>query len=147
MMFKTHIVVSLLVALLVFPLFSLNKGIFLLIFLFAALLPDIDTPSSFIGRRVKIIGWIFRHRGLFHSVFMLVALAALVYVLSYNRLYAIVFALGYLTHLIADMFTYEGIMPLYPLRLRIKGFIKTNSLSEKIIFVVCLVAGFVMLIR
>ena len=146
MIFKTHVVISLLVALLVFPLFSLNKGIFLLIFLFAALLPDIDSPYSFFGRRIKVIGWIFRHRGIFHSFFMLAALSAVVWVL-FNPLYALVFGLGYLAHLLIDMLTYKGIYLFYPLKYRIKGFIKTNSLSEKIIFVVCLVAGFVMLFK
>ncbi len=147
MMFRTHIVLSLLFALFIFPLFSINKGLYLLIFLFAALLPDIDNASSFIGKRVKIIGWVFRHRGIFHSFFMLLVLSSAVYIIFNSTGYAVVFALGYLSHLLADTLTREGVRPLFPLSLRVRGPLRSNSLTEKAIFIICLVLGFVLLLR
>jgi len=147
MMFKTHIVISLLVALIVFPIFSINKGLFLLVFLIGSFFPDIDSPYSFIGRKTKILGWLFRHRGLFHSIWMLISLSVGIWVLFSNATYSIVFGLGYLVHLITDAVTKEGIYPLYPFRFRIRGFIKTNSVAEKVVFTFCLIAGFVLLLK
>jgi inner membrane protein len=146
MMFRTHIVFSLLIALLIFPLFSLNKGIFLIVFLFAALLPDIDSAYSFIGGRVKLIGWVFRHRGLFHSFLMTALLSGIVYFFT-NLVFAIVFVLGYISHLVLDMLNHEGIRPLYPFSFRLKGFIRTSSLAEYLLFTTCLIIGFCLLLR
>lgn len=146
MMFKTHIVIALLISLLIFPLFSLNKGIFLLIFIFAALFPDIDSSTSFVGKRIKLIGWLFKHRGIFHSFFMAILLSGLIY--FYNKTYALVFFLGYITHLITDMLNYSGIALFSPLSsFKIKGFMKVNGIAEKIIFVICLVFGFILLLK
>jgi membrane-bound metal-dependent hydrolase YbcI (DUF457 family) len=146
MMFKTHIVISLLVALLIYPFFHMNEGVFLLVFLFAALLPDIDSSSSFIGKHVPVIGWLFRHRGVWHSVPALFILTAMTYILS-DLTIAVVFSFGYLTHLCADALTHEGLQPLYPLSFRVKGFIRTNSLVEHLLFMICLVTGFYLLLR
>ena len=146
MMFKTHVVIALLISLLIFPFFSLNKGIFLIIFLFGALFPDIDTPTSFIGKRLKIIGWLFKHRGIFHSLFMALLLSGLIFV--YDKTYGVVFFLGYMTHLIIDMLNYSGIALFYPISsFKIKGFMKSNGIGEKIIFILCLVLGFWLLLK
>jgi len=51
---------------------------------FAALLPDIDHPTSTLGRRIypisKLISSIFGHRGLTHS---LIALFGVIYLLNH----------------------------------------------------------------
>ena len=117
-----------------------------ILFLIGALFPDIDSPTSFIGKRFKIIGWLFKHRGIFHSLFMAVLLSALIY--FYNKTYAIVFFLGYITHLVTDMLNYSGIALFYPISsFKIKGFMKANGIGEKIIFVICLVLGFWLLLK
>jgi inner membrane protein len=131
MMFWTHLVVSLLVALVTFPLLSIDTPLYLVIFLFAALFPDIDSASSFIGKRVKVVGWLFRHRGVFHSIWIPLAVGILVW--SVDHRIAIAFMLGYLTHLAIDMLTYEGVMPFFPFHLRPHGFIRTNSLAEYVL--------------
>jgi inner membrane protein len=146
MRFRTHLVVSLLFALLTFPLFDLNKGVFLLIFLVASIVPDIDASGSLIGRHVPFIGWIFRHRGMFHSAGMAVALSIILYAFT-GLAIASVFCLGYLTHLLADMLTPDGVALLFPLRWRVKGFIKTGSVAETMIFLVCMLIGFGLLLR
>ncbi len=145
MMFKTHLVISLLIALIVFPMFSLDKGIFLLVFLLGAVFPDIDTPKSFIGKWFRPIGWVSSHRGIFHSALVLAIFSGII--LLFSRAYAFVFGLGYLAHLVIDMLSHEGIRLLYPSRLRFKGFVKTDGLAEKVIFVISLVTGFVLLLR
>jgi len=144
MMFKTHLVVSLVVALLVLPHFGLDSSLYLAVFLFASVLPDIDTPTSKIGRKLKLVGWIFAHRGIFHSFLMLFALSIVAWMIA--PLIGLAFFLGYATHLLTDMLNHQGIMPLFPMtKPRIRGFIKTNSITENIIFAACLILGFVLL--
>jgi inner membrane protein len=145
MMFKTHIVLSLLVSLLLYPFFEMNEGAYLLLFLFAALLPDIDSSSSLIGKHVPFMGWLFRHRGVWHSAWMPLAAVLLLYPFSIQI--AALIALGYLTHILADSLTHEGVRPLHPLPWRLRGFIRTNSFAEHMIFLVCLVSGFYLLLR
>jgi len=43
------------------------------------------------------------------------------------------FSIGYLSHVFMDFFNYKGVYFFWPLGLKIKGFMKTNSLSEKLI--------------
>jgi inner membrane protein len=145
MMFRTHIVVSLLVALIVFPMYSLDNALFLMVFLIGALFPDIDTPGSFIGRWFRPIGWLSSHRGIFHSILMLIVLSGALLLIS--RPLAFVFALGYATHLILDMLSYEGIRLFYPFGLRFRGFMKVDGILEKLIFSGSLVTGFLLLLR
>ena len=147
MMFKTHLTISLLTAMIILPLFTLNKGVFLLIFLLGAIFPDIDIPTSVIGRRARLLGWLFSHRGIFHSLPMLLLLSAIIWVVTLNPLYAFVFSLGYALHLGIDMLNHKGIRPFFPLKFRIKGFIKTNSITEQVIFAITLVAGFILLLK
>jgi len=54
MLFKTHLVFSLLIGLLTYNYFKLNYIIFILIILFTGILPDIDHPKSKLGRKLKI---------------------------------------------------------------------------------------------
>lgn len=84
---------------------------------FGALLPDIDLPVSTIGRRLRLVsipfGLIFRHRGFTHSLAAL-ALVTLV-AMHYGGLYGVALALGYATHLLADMLTRSGVQLFWPL--------------------------------
>jgi inner membrane protein len=48
---------------------------------------------------------------------------------------AIAVFLGYVSHLVLDALTKEGIYLFWPLPYRIKGFMHTNSLLEKGLFV------------
>lgn len=145
MMWKTHLVVSLFLSQLLFQLFSINRGIFLLVFLFGSLVPDIDSARSFLGSRVKVVGWLSTHRGIFHSLAMLILLTLLVW--SILPQFALVFGLGYSVHLILDALTREGIAPFFPLKYRLRGWIRTNSVAEHILFVVCMISGFYLLLR
>ena len=137
MMFVTHIAVSLLVAFFALPPLSLDTPFLVGVYLFAALLPDIDSASSFIGRHVKPIGWLFRHRGMFHSLWVPLLTGLIVWPVSPEFSFA--FGLGYLTHLATDMLTHEGVMPFFPLTVRPRGFIRTGSVVEYILLCLCIV--------
>lgn len=83
---------------------------------FGAALPDIDHPRAGLRQRLGVIGdgllgWL-KHRGPTHS---LLALAAVIIVGLYvNPVYGAAVAVGYVTHLLADMSTHSGIYLLWP---------------------------------
>ena len=98
------------------------------------MIPDIDITTSKLGKHVKIIGYLFTHRGFFHS---LLALFLFSYLLSLiiPFIYIIPFFIGYLSHLVIDTFNHQGIMFLYPIPVRIKGFMKVGGFAEIIILI------------
>jgi len=87
-----------------------------------SLFPDIDEPNSWIGKRTmgisKVMNWLFGHRGITHSLFGALAIAA-IFMLIANifTVPAIVFAyfmMGYLLHLFGDSFSKSGVPWLLP---------------------------------
>jgi|SRR3989344_1747874 len=139
MMFKTHLAFSLFIALLIITFFNItDKLIFIFILTISSSFPDIDSDKSKIGRRFpiisKLINLLFGHRGIFHSIFPpLIVLSISLY---FNLFYiGLAIFIGYLTHLIADSITIEGINFLYPFSdFRVKGLIRTGSLIESLTF-------------
>ena len=148
-MFKTHLAFSLLIALLIITFFNIQNMIyFMIILILASSFPDIDSDKSKIGRKFpifsKLINLFFVHSGIFHSIFPpLILLFAFWY---FNLFYiGLAIFIGYLTHLIGDSLTLEGINFLYPFSsFRIKGLIRTGSLIESLLFLILL--GFDILI-
>ena len=137
MMFKTHLAFGFLVGLLLIQFFRpANQILFLTLVVIGSVLPDIDHPNSKIGSKVKIIGFLFEHRGFFHSVFALILLMFPLYYFLKSYMLGIAILAGYAAHILIDAFSKQGIMPFHPLsRFTIKGFIKTNGLVEYVIFI------------
>jgi len=107
---------------------------------FSALLPDIDCPDSTVGKLVKPLSWlvttILGHRTVFHSFWIPLALYFL------PAPYNLPIALGYLSHLLLDMLTPEGIIPLWPLPFRFSlPLVQTGSLAETFVFLGILIMG------
>lgn len=149
MMFKTHLMFGLFLSLLLFSYFNLNPLVFILILVFCSILPDIDHGKSYIGRRLFfisfIIKWIFGHRKLIHSIIFATIIALLIR--NFFELYWVPFYLGYLSHIFLDALTKQGVYVFYPSSFKIRGFIKTNGIIEKM-FLVCLaVINLIYLIR
>ncbi len=140
MMYYTHLAFGFLVSLLTTDFFDIeNKLLFILIAIFFSIFPDIDERKSKIGKRYKltsrVINFLFGHRGFFHSIYIPLILYFIFY--NINNEIGIAILSGYFSHLFMDSITKHGIRPLYPLiSIKINGFIKTNSLSEKILFLV-----------
>ncbi|MFC1731650.1 metal-dependent hydrolase [candidate division KSB1 bacterium] len=148
MMFKTHLAFGILLGLIAIP--YLNPGnvfLFILIVGIAAGLPDLDSPDSKFGRKIKIIGWVFDHRGIFHSLIGTALFTVLVFAISRSIVYSAAFFIGYISHIIVDSFNKEGTMPLYPIKWRLRGFMKTGGLLESVFFVGFLGAAGYMLLR
>ncbi len=140
MMYYTHLAFGFLIALASLEFFNIKNE---LVFIFAALLfsifPDIDEKRSKIGKKYKfasrIINFLFGHRGFFHSIYIPLILYFIFYSISVEIGIAVL--VGYFSHLFIDAMTRQGIRPLYPIiNRKINGFIKTNSLSEKILFLI-----------
>lgn len=151
MMYYTHLAFGALAALSVLDFFNIQgKLLFVLIAALFSILPDIDKPKSKIGRKNKIIsgiiGFVFGHRGIFHSIYIPLILL-LIFYSSINNEMGIAILIGYFSHLAADALTKQGIRPFYPLiNIKISGFFKTNSLLEKIFFLILVFLDAVLLL-
>jgi len=133
MKWYTHVVFSFLISIL----FKFDF-LMILVCVFASLLVDIDTPKSKIGEKVKVFSWIlnkvFGHRKLFHSMFFAAILSIFIWIFSFKIAFA--FFIGYLSHLLIDCLTKEGVMLFYPLKLKFKGFIRTGGILEHILLII-----------
>lgn len=122
-------------------------GLFLC--LFGSLLPDVDTPKSTLGSKIPLISHplsrIFGHRGITHSLLAIIAIAWAMkeYVFTGSEfastnVYMLLIwpiAIGYLSHLFADLFSYAGVPLLYPLRIRFRIPALNSGTAHVIIYV------------
>ena len=140
MMARSHVVVGLTAWVATAPLLhvpTLNP-IYLVLVVAGSLLPDIDHPKSWVGRRTRpvstAIASTFSHRGITHSAIAVIGLAALLLHAGYRRAGISALVIGYLSHLAADMLTPQGLRLVWPLR-RTWGFplCQTDSPMEPII--------------
>ncbi|HHI03976.1 MAG TPA: metal-dependent hydrolase [Candidatus Woesearchaeota archaeon] len=150
MRFRTHLAFSFLISLLIINSFDVqNKIIFIVIMLITSALPDIDSYKSKLGKKIKPISFLINiflgHRGIFHSPFLPILISLLIMLVNHEI--AAAFFIGYLSHLVLDSLTPEGIMLFYPFsNRRTKGFIRTGSLWENIFFILLLALCFYMLL-
>ncbi|MBE3582074.1 MAG: metal-dependent hydrolase [Thermoanaerobacteraceae bacterium] len=121
----------------------------------AALLPDIDSPRSYIGSRVPAsvgVKLVAGHRGVFHSLLAaaVFGLALFLYLRFRAGAYtflALPFAAGYVSHLLLDALTPEGVPFLWPLKLRF-GFplVGTGGFIERWVVIPALLVLFCFLL-
>jgi inner membrane protein len=101
-----------------------------------SLLPDIDHPSSWFGRRLPFISWplaaLVGHRGVTHSGLAIAAWAAAIAACG-SSLWLGPLAVGYLSHVLGDCLTPSGVPMLWPSRRRFRiPLFRTNSLAEHV---------------
>ena len=142
----THILFAVALGTVYFNHFNSGDWIMKLGFAFAlilgALLPDIDEKDSTISHKHpfwnKLANSLSRHRGIFHTIWIPVAIFLIAYfvVSKYFAIPALLlmgFFIGYGSHLIADSMTVQGTAPLHPLhRGQVRGLIKTGGILETI---------------
>ncbi|HTH16296.1 MAG TPA: metal-dependent hydrolase [Magnetospirillum sp.] len=110
-----------------------------------ALLPDIDHPQSWAGRKLKPISvplaMLVGHRGITHSLIAVVA--ALLAISAFGTAWmAAPVAIGYLSHLAADGLTPSGVPLLWPSRRRFTlNLCRTGGMIEIILIGIVAVAG------
>lgn len=139
MRYKTHIVSSLTLGAGISIAFNYPFHIgYVMGLTFGSLLPDIDEPNSYIGRRsFGIASYVKRkygHRGITHSLFAWILLT--LFCLLYPSPLTIGISCGYLFHLMGDFFSVQSIPVLAPYsykRLKFRFAYKTGSLTEDIL--------------
>ncbi len=133
MLFFTHVAGGLLLSLFMMLFISPDSNlIFLILVIIGSLLPDIDCRTSKVGKNKKVHKLV-EHRGIFHSILMAFLLYLLVE-LQLSSNVSLGFLIGYISHILLDGMTKKGVFPFYPLKLKVKGNIKTGSLYEYMIF-------------
>lgn len=113
---------------------------------FGALLPDIDHPQSWAGRKMRVVSvplsMIVGHRGITHSLLAVVAALVTLTVMGTGGMAAPV-VIGYLSHLLADGLTPSGVPLLWPSRHRFTlNLCRTGSVMEiGLVALIALVGG------
>lgn len=121
-MARSHVVVGLATWLAAAPLLHLRplEPAYLGLAVAGSLMPDIDHPKSWVGRRTRpvstVIGSVLGHRGITHSALAVIFLATLLSQAGYRRGAVSALAVGYLSHLAADMLTPQGLRLAWPHR-------------------------------
>lgn len=136
----THILVSLSIYFWIFNIAKidiLNADLFVfgaILLSFASILPDIDHPSSLLGRYVAPIAVACKHRGLTHTVLGAVLFSIPVFIFINNKIYWLIFLVGYLLHLILDCLNPSGVNLYSPIHKHKYTFnlISTGSVEENI---------------
>ena len=122
MMAKSHVVVGLATWVFTAPVLHISAvdPRYLGLAVAGSLLPDIDHPQSWVGRRTRpvstAIAAALGHRGVTHSAVAVAGLAVLLVYAGYRRGGISALAIGYLSHLGADMLTPRGLRLAWPLR-------------------------------
>jgi inner membrane protein len=122
MMARSHVVVGLAAWVAAAPLLHVSAidPVYLGLAVIGSLLPDVDHPKSWVGRRTRPVSTALAaalgHRGVTHSAIAVVGLALLLVYAGYRRGVVSALAVGYLSHLAADMLTPQGLRLAWPLR-------------------------------
>lgn len=135
MLIKTHLAITLFGILILISAVE-HKIIFIIMALFATLLPDIDSRYSVMGRKWlnRILQFFTKHRGITHSFIFLIFIT-LIFVFFIPAI-ALGFFVGYGLHLFADSFTVYGITPFYPFsKKKSSGFITSGKKFEMFLLI------------
>ncbi|WP_239257335.1 metal-dependent hydrolase [Listeria ilorinensis] len=116
MRYKGHLITTFAIALPIMEVTNDINAIALTGLALGALLPDIDEPNSYIGRRIPIIPTVFKkvfgHRGMTHS---LLAVSLMILIAFFTDcLFFEMIACGYFLHIFEDTFSVSGIKWLLP---------------------------------
>ena len=108
MQLRTHIAFGLLFGILFYYFLNFDFG-FILVTGFAAFLPDIDLTLR------KNWGVKIRHRTFTHSIWAMLLFVFITYILFRNLFLVLGLIIGYLSHLLVDSLTKNGIYWLWPI--------------------------------
>jgi inner membrane protein len=138
MLFHTHLMIGVVAFLLLKDYFTGgNEIVFLTLVLLGSIFPDIDDGKSKMKKASGIIGsiisYLFKHRGIFHSVIFALGIFVLV-IIFWNSYYAFAVLIGYCSHLLGDFITPMGIRLFYPFsNFKIRGPIRVGGIGEWVI--------------
>ncbi|MCV2499759.1 MAG: metal-dependent hydrolase [Candidatus Lightella neohaematopini] len=115
--------------------------------LITCLLPDIDHPKSFIGKRFKWLSIpiykLFGHRSFTHSLLLIIIIIIYVNIRKINISVDVIYAMiiGYISHIIADILTPAGIPLFWPYskKFSIPIIKKSNVRLERLISIIIII--------
>jgi len=136
MLAGTHITFAVLVGVIGLPILQPENLIaYFALLIFGALLVDIDHEGSTINKIVPVtrkLSKLFKHRGIFHSLWM-PALLFFPFAYLSSTAHGIYFVMGYVSHLLSDCVTKQGINFLNPFtQFKIAGPVTTGTWMETI---------------
>ena len=149
MLARTHTAFGFLSGLALAPLAApASLPLFVGISTFTSLFPDVDHPEAKIHHYLKftrIIPRFVEHRGIFHSIWIGgLGTLGLYFVAPWVGM---AFGVGYLSHLVGDSLTKEGVNYLSPLaQLRIAGPINTGGIAEHVLLIAIVAASIAKLV-
>ncbi len=145
MLLRTHLALGLFAVLFILDNVT-HAFVFVIVTLFASVLPDADSAFSLIGRSrvLRPLQALTRHRGILHSFTFCVLISIIL--AFYIPIFALPFFLGYGLHLLADSFTIEGIQPFWPFSFSSRGVVRVGSPVETTIFIVLCFIDVVLLV-
>jgi len=146
MLIKTHLSITLFFVLVLLSKVE-HKFWFVTIALIATFIPDVDSRYSTLGRKKinRVLQFFTKHRGIIHSFTFLILITF--GLLCFVPVLALGFFLGYSSHLLADSFTKEGIIPFYPWKKKSCGIVKTGGKLETGILVGFLIVDLTLIIK
>ena len=137
MLFRTHIVFSVFVYLVLG--YFVEMPLYVLFFvLLATVFVDVDIKNSSFGNRLcfRPLQFFVKHRGILHSLFFGLFLSLILGSVSLWTGFG--FFVGYLSHLFLDCLTLSGVKLFWPFGFRIRGFVRSGSMLEDVLFVLML---------
>lgn len=144
MLFKTHLLFGIVVSLAAVRLgFAEPTWVFFALVIVFSLVPDLDTPGSYLGQKARPFSGVFRflmgHRTILHSLWFPFILY--LGVLGWSPEVSLGILLGYCSHLLLDLLNEQGIRPLYPINFRVSGPFRTGGVGEIVVFFFLLVVA------
>jgi inner membrane protein len=137
MLFRTHVLFGILTWFILERFVEMPR--FVLVFvLLGAVFVDIDSWNSKVGKRFWFLSLFLKHRGVIHSLVGCVFFSLVVGM--FNLWGGFGFFVGYISHLVLDCFTKMGVRLFWPFKFRIRGFVRSGSWMEDVVFVLVLLA-------
>lgn len=108
--------------------------------------PPYLSVFALIGAMIPDIDLCFKHRTWAHSVWFLILLVCIGFIFALaNFEVAMMFSIGFLSHLISDSLTHRGVKPLWPIGPKLNGPVCTGGISEWVAAMLILFSIFVLL--
>lgn len=109
--------------------------------LLGLILVDLDSCKSKVGRKFWFLSWVFSHRGIMHSLVGCFVVSAGVGMI--NLWFGFGVFVGFVSHLVLDVLTLQGVKIFWPFDFRVRGFVRSGGIFEDIFFVLVLLVDII----
>jgi inner membrane protein len=113
--------------------------VFVLFFvLLATVFVDVDIKNSRFGNHwfFRPLQFLTKHRGVLHSLIAGLFLSLIIGSVSLWAGFG--FFIGYISHLFLDCLTKSGVRLFWPLKFKVKGFVRSGDIAEQVVLVLLL---------